>query len=316
MIKDFIIIGAGLSGLNIAKKIKELDLGEALILEKSRGIGGRMATRRTLNTKFDHGAQFYRVKPDISNLHQHWIQKEISHQWFVSELGEHWCAKLGMTALAKSLGEGIEIALEKQVRTIELDNNLWKIVSDKDETWLCKKIIITAPLPQTIKLLEDLSTKGKLDLEALKAVKKINYTKALIGLVTLQEDIEISEYQEFKEGAFFSISNQKLKKVSDVPAFTLTMSPEFSEEFFDQDEELIMGQILKEFKTKYGSALIKSSELKKWRYCQPTSKYKNYFLEIAENLYLIGDAFGGSSLLGALRSSDALADRLNSKEIK
>ena len=94
------------------------------------------------------------------------------------------------------------------------------------------------------------------------------------------------------------------------------MSPEFSEEFFDQDEELIMGQILKEFKTKYGSALIKSSELKKWRYCQPTSKYKNYFLEIAENLYLIGDAFGGSSLLGALRSSDALADRLNSKEIK
>ena len=73
--KDYIIIGAGLSGLNIARKIKELELGSVLVLEKSRGIGGRMATRRTLETRFDHGAQFYRVKTDISEIH-HLLKKE------------------------------------------------------------------------------------------------------------------------------------------------------------------------------------------------------------------------------------------------
>lgn len=49
MIKNFIVIGAGLSGLNIARKIKNLNLGSVWVVEKSRGVGGRMATRRIIS---------------------------------------------------------------------------------------------------------------------------------------------------------------------------------------------------------------------------------------------------------------------------
>ena len=312
MIKDFIVIGAGLSGLSIAKNINDLGLGEVLVLEKSRGVGGRMATRRTLNTKFDHGAQFYRVKSDISKLHKSWSTKEISHQWFVSVKGDHWCANQGMTALAKSLAQTTEVILEKLVQSIDFEDGLWKVTSDKNEIWYCKKLIITSPLPQTIKLLDTISNNQLVDTKALIELKKINYTKAVIGLITLENDIEtnVHGYEEFIDGNFFSVTDQKLKGVSDIPAFVVTMSPAFSEEYFERSDELTLEKILLEFKKKYPNSKIKASELKKWRYCQTTSKYKNYFLEISPSLFLIGDAFGGSSLLGAVRSSEALIDFL------
>lgn len=312
MIKKFIIIGAGISGLNTARKIKDYNLGSVQILEKSRGVGGRMATRRTLDTRFDHGAQFYRLKKDIIDLHQEWKQEGINHQWFVSVKGDHWCSNAGMTALAKSMTTNLEISLQKEIRTIRYENNLWKLVSTKDEEWFCENLIISSPTPQTVKLIEEVATQQLLDTEVVSEIKKITYNKALIGLVTLEEDILIDSdgYIEFISGHFFSISDQKKKGVSDIPALTITMSPSFSEAEFENSDEYILEKILKLFMIEYPKAKIKNSELKKWRYCQPQNQTKNLFLQLAPKLYLIGDAFGGSSLLGAIRSSEALCNLL------
>ncbi len=312
MIKKFIIIGAGISGLNTARKIKDLDLGSVQILEKSRGVGGRMATRRTLDTRFDHGAQFYRLKNDITDLHQEWKQKGINHQWFVSAKGDHWCSNTGMTALAKSMITNLEISLEKEIRTIRYENNLWKLVSNKDEEWFCHNLIISSPTPQTVKLVEEVANQNLLDTNVLSEIKKITYSKALIGLVTLEEEFSIDPngYLEFNTGHFFSISDQKKKGVSEIPALTITMSSSFSESEFEKSDEYILEKILKLFQSDYPNAKIKNAELKKWRYCQPQTQTKNLFLELAPKLYLIGDAFGGSSLLGSIRSSEALCNFL------
>lgn len=62
--------------------------------------------------------------------------------------------------------------------------------------------------------------------------------------------------------------------------------------------------------------LILQAEFKKWRYCTVNTIYKNYFLEISPKLYLIGDAFGGASLSGALRSSNALCNYLIDTQIE
>lgn len=308
MIKNFIIIGAGISGLNTAKKIQELNLGSVQILEKSRGVGGRMATRRTLETRFDHGAQFYRLKNDIKDLHQEWCKKGINHQWFVSVKGDHWCSKSGMTTLAKSMMSNLEILLEKEIRTIRYENNLWKLISTKNEEWFCHNLIISSPIPQTIKLIEEVENQQLLNAHVLSEMKEITYTKALIGLVTLEEDVIIDSngYLEFQTGHFFSISDQKKKGVSEIPALTITMSPLFSESVFEKSDEYILEKILNLFLENYPKAKIKKAELKKWRYCQPQNQARNLFLELAPNLYSIGDAFGGSSLLGAIRSSEAL----------
>ena len=52
------IIGAGLTGLACAKKLSLANLSP-IVFEKSRGLGGRLSTRRNGNhISFDHGAQY------------------------------------------------------------------------------------------------------------------------------------------------------------------------------------------------------------------------------------------------------------------
>ncbi|MDO9181047.1 MAG: FAD-dependent oxidoreductase [Bacteriovorax sp.] len=305
--KDYIIIGAGLSGLATAKSITEFGLGSALVLEKSKGVGGRMATRRTLATRFDHGAQFYRLKNDINEFHQLWNKNELSHQWFVSPIGNHWCAREGMTTLAKVLAQRQEVQLEKQIESIHFENNTWTIISDKNEKWECHNLILTAPLPQSILLLE------KNGIEISAELKNITYSKALIALVTLKDTLAFSPhgYVEYIEGDFFSITDQVAKGVSTIPALTITMSAEFSEKEFENiNEAEVLAKIIKKFLVKYPTAEIIGSELKKWRYCKPSSTYSNPFAQVSPKLFLIGDAFGGSSLIGAIRSSKALCEHL------
>lgn len=306
---DFIIIGAGISGLTAAKNIKEMGLGSVLVLEKSRGVGGRMATRRNFGTRFDHGAQFYRLKSEITKLHQTWIDQKISQQWFVSPIGNHWNSKDGMTVLAKSLANTLEIQLEKQIKSIHYDKNCWTLVSNNNEMWTCLNLILTAPLPQGVSLLKDSGIDIPPDLES------IQYTKSLVLLMTLKQKVQSSPqgYKEFIEDDFFSISDQESKGVSSIPALTLTMSAEFSEKNFDKSDEEISKKILERFSLKYPEAEILEYELKKWRYCKAISSGKNLFAELGPGLFLIGDAFGGSSILGAIRSSDALINYLLEK---
>ena len=307
--KNFIIIGAGLSGLIAAQKLSEKNLGKVLILEKSRGIGGRIATRRTLGTRFDHGAQFYRLKDDIFELHQEWKKEDLSQLWFTSSKGEHWCSPQGLKALPKKLASSLDIKLEKQNQYNSIESNYWSLKSDKEEEWQCEHLIISAPLPQALALIEQSGLDNLLHSAEFKELKKINYSKALVALITLENELAShqSGYEEYESGEIFSVSDQKKKGVSTDNAITVTMSDTFSENYFLVSEEIALKEILKIVHLKFPEAKIISSELKKWRYCKPNSIYPKKFLEIAPKLYLIGDSFGGSSLLGAIRSANALA---------
>ena len=54
------VIGAGLSGLVAARELHESS--EVTVFEKSRGYGGRMATRYGGGFEFDHGAQYFTAR--------------------------------------------------------------------------------------------------------------------------------------------------------------------------------------------------------------------------------------------------------------
>ncbi|MFM8721078.1 MAG: FAD-dependent oxidoreductase, partial [Chthoniobacterales bacterium] len=63
MIHDTIVIGAGLAGLAAAGRLRKAGQ-DVLVLEKSRGLGGRAATRRWDGLPVDHGAQFFTARSE------------------------------------------------------------------------------------------------------------------------------------------------------------------------------------------------------------------------------------------------------------
>jgi predicted NAD/FAD-dependent oxidoreductase len=54
------VVGAGLPGLVAARQLQAF--ADVTVFEKSRGAGGRMATRYAGEFKFDHGAQFFTAR--------------------------------------------------------------------------------------------------------------------------------------------------------------------------------------------------------------------------------------------------------------
>jgi predicted NAD/FAD-dependent oxidoreductase len=60
---DTLIVGAGLSGLVLARRLQAAGQ-KVQILEKSRGFGGRIATKRVEDVAFDTGAQFITVRDE------------------------------------------------------------------------------------------------------------------------------------------------------------------------------------------------------------------------------------------------------------
>ena len=166
--KKIAIIGAGLAGLTVANKLKEH--AQITIFEKSRGVGGRVATRRAPPFAFDHGAQFFKadteqfknfIKPMLAKgIIQRWDAKfvEFDHDKLInerkwSESHPHYVGAPGMNAIGKYLTKDLNVQLNKKITSIE-KNDTWTLTDQQGNKfskfdWL----ITTAPAAQTTDLL-------------------------------------------------------------------------------------------------------------------------------------------------------------------
>jgi len=144
--KNIAIIGAGIAGLTLANKLK--GKYDVTVFEKSRGVGGRMATRYADDYQFDHGAQYFTAKSpefiefveklknegviDIWNarfveLDGNKITKE--HVW--DENAPHLLAIPKMNQIGKYLAQGIKTNVNCHIDSLVRYNNEWKIFNNE-----------------------------------------------------------------------------------------------------------------------------------------------------------------------------------------
>jgi renalase len=135
------IIGAGLTGLSIARRFVEAGI-ESQLFDKSRGVSGRMATRRLemneLTLRFDHGSPFL-TPPQMQaiaeqmNSPAHPMPFDVATH---SALGDESliCIADGMNQVGKWLARGLKIHLSQQVTEIVPSdgNRRWQIVTADD----------------------------------------------------------------------------------------------------------------------------------------------------------------------------------------
>jgi renalase len=76
-----VVVGAGISGLLAARELTAVGW-RVVVLDKGRGVGGRMATRRVGDGWFDHGAQFFTVRSErFQRLVSSWLESDIVEEW-------------------------------------------------------------------------------------------------------------------------------------------------------------------------------------------------------------------------------------------
>jgi renalase len=306
-IYDSIIVGAGISGLFLASRLRSENLKLAVV-EKSKSVGGRVATRRDGQATYDHGAQFYKIRKEESfPLDQTWSNSGTSQIWF--EQGEYAfkAATQGLTKLAKSIANLDEIKFNEKVIRITEGSHL-NLECESGNHFACRRVYLTSPLPQTLSILD------ASQICYPPSLSQIQYASALVGLFEFDSQsikhLPFS-YLENLTPHLYSVSNQQSKSVSQVPAATVVMTPTWSRSHFDSDEAATLSTIQSEFESflnsvdpKLSSSIMKS-QLKKWRFSHPLSKFSEPHIIIGStrSIFLLGDSFGGASIRGAINSA-------------
>ena len=172
MFPDVLIVGAGVAGLSCAKVLARS--GKTVrVIERSRGVGGRCATRRIDGQPVDHGLVFLHGKsPDfLAALRE--VPGRWREDWPIVVRGTgtpcqpsafvpgacRMAYASGVTAFPKHLALGLDVVLETTVTGLELGDHDVKLqASQHDQTlsFTGPDVVLALAGPQTLALLDGL----------------------------------------------------------------------------------------------------------------------------------------------------------------
>ena len=309
------IIGAGFSGLVLANELKKLGGFEVTFFEKSRGVGGRIATRYNQEWEFDHGVPFFEAKTEkFQAFLQKFIEDGVLANWntkivdgFGNEMqcdGKFFIGMAKMNALPKSLAVGFDIKFETKICKIELKNDGWHLQDDFLKTYDAFDFVVTScPPQQAFDILPDECLYKSL----LKNFEMLPRFVSLFGFEnSFESDVNFS-------CDIMQITNSKIEKVvcnhkkigrNNKPSIVVYACDEWSLKNVEMEMELVGQELLAELKNLFGSfenpTLLQTH---RWLYSQP--KFKSELLSLRDKTLGIiscGDWLSSGDIEGAFLS--------------
>jgi renalase len=119
--KPVAVIGTGIAGLTAARVLVEADI-PVVVFDKSRAVGGRMATRRGDYVEFDHGAQYFKATtPEFREEIATWERAGVAAAW-----GEgRFVGVPDMTAPARATGADLTLNYNCTISALTQTNGAW-----------------------------------------------------------------------------------------------------------------------------------------------------------------------------------------------
>jgi predicted NAD/FAD-dependent oxidoreductase len=139
------VVGAGLAGLGAAERIAAGG-ASVTVYEKSRGLGGRLATRRSAQGTFDHGAPTVHCGPGQLEALE---ARESCVRW-----GDRGHVGLpGMSGLVRPLAEGLDLRTETEVAGIEVrpEGVVLQLRAGGEEGPFAR-VVLAIPAPQALRI--------------------------------------------------------------------------------------------------------------------------------------------------------------------
>jgi predicted NAD/FAD-dependent oxidoreductase len=318
------IVGAGISGLICARTL--LDHGiHVTLFEKSRGVGGRMASRRTAEgPRFDHGAQYFTVRDQrFERSVQSWMQDGIVAPWegrictltngrvvWKQETTPRFVGVPGMNAVCRHLAADLDVRLRTQVRPPEFDRGIWRLSDDQgNQLGQFDGVIISAPAPQSADLLGAAPT---LQQQATSA-KMHGCWSAMLSFDRSLELPFAGAFVHDSPLSWIARNDSKPQRESDQESWVLHASPEWTDKRLDDDPGDVLPKLADAFWQATGANPRTPSYATghRWRYAIPRAPLDDHCLFDPEfRIGACGDWCSGPRVEGAFLSGMALAGRV------
>jgi renalase len=336
---DVAVIGAGMAGLICAQQLSQAGYS-VVVVEKSRGLGGRVATRRLHGTWADHGACYLKPKGELlGQFVELLVERNILEIWTdtvyectadncISQPASHsprYVAPQGMSAIAKFLAQGLDIILNQRVVAITptAENNWSLTLESSQEQITADALVVAIPAPQVVTLLEPLGN-SFLDTEFLEHLRSVEFypcISAIAGYPPNSQPLPSWKALTFvndSDLAWIGLDSSK-RPHSQQPHFVVQSTANFAQLHLEAtDLNSIAQDMLQSAAQTLALPWLANPDwmqVHRWRYAFAKSSYPETFLSATTPLPLVccGDWCGGNLVEGAMHSGVAAAMEINNQ---
>lgn len=343
---DIAIVGAGVAGLTCAQQLQQAGY-RVVVLEKSRGVGGRLATRRLPHDRADHGTCYLSPKGELfGELITHLLEQDVVQVWTdtiytlnrdrtlqaTSERVPRYIAPDGMSAIAKYLATGLDIQFSQRVIGLELTTDqTWTLTSENTQsdaaatsTLRASAVLVAIPAPQAVTLLASLE-KNIVSSELIQPLRSVEFDPCIAVMAGYPKDCLQQWQSKYADVKAIAVQHPDLgwigldsskRRNSSQPIVVVQSTAAFAKQCLEATDLSAVGQQLLQSAAELLLPWLATPEwmqVHRWRYSFATRPLSDRYWSAKTPAPLVcaGDWCGGMRVESALLSGLEAANHLN-----
>ena len=316
------IIGAGIAGLTVANELS--DFAQIIVYEKSRGTGGRMATRHAVPYAFDHGTPYFiaekqagkdamrdwakngYIKP-WANMRNHIA---LSHPPPIDQPGKtYYVATPHMNQFGKSFAANNHIQLSTEIASIISAGKQWQLLDENDkQLGLFDWVVIATAAPQASSLVPP-------QFSGLNLLNVVSMHGCFTLMLGFEKPFHFDPTKVDLSGSPIShiIENSAKPGRTEEMSLVVHTANAWAEEHLDYDKESVREMLLSATLAALpkGTPHPTHTEIHRWRYAATQiPACVDFIIDTDNQLAACGDWCIGSSVEDAYLSGSRLSERI------
>ncbi|MEQ8765220.1 MAG: FAD-dependent oxidoreductase [Planctomycetota bacterium] len=309
------VLGAGVAGLTCARILTDQGL-RVTVFDKSRGTGGRMATRRVGEARFDLGAPFFTARTALRRLTRSWIEDGLvspisgpivrirGREVDAASPEPRYRGVPGMSAITRHLADRVSLRAGHRIASLHRTPEGWELEDDRGEVLGAYPLVLIAlPAEQAVPLLQ-----ASKDLARMAA--SIRTAPCLVRAVSFAKPIDLPFEAAFVER---DPDLTWLSRSQGGEHWLLHSTPELAESCFDESPEKVTDRLLRAMERVTGCEIPTPDfvHAHRWRYAKVMNPLDvGALFDEKLGLGACGDWCRGARVEGAFQSGVALAGRV------
>ena len=256
------VIGAGIAGLACARELARAD-AKVTVFEKSRGLGGRLGTRRQGNLGFDHGAQFIsaRSRPFVkfaevagrAGVLARWAPRILEDDRLWEAPVEDWfVGQPGMSALVRPLSRTVDLQSGVGIHEIIQSQRGWELQADSGrQNNIFDAIAVAVPAPQALTLL---GPHGR----TFRHLHEVRMAPCWAGMFAFEQPVDVgADVRRWTRGplTWAACDSSKPNRPPGLHCWVVHASVAWSQEHLEADATEVAQLLLREFAAATGARL-------------------------------------------------------------
>jgi renalase len=317
------IIGTGIAGISAAHSLQAA--GHAVqLFDKSRGSGGRMASKRSDAGALDLGAQYFTARDrNFVEVVQQWKARGWVERWmpnlyhashgqlsFSPDEQVRWVGTPRMSSISRALLAGMPVQFSCRITEVFRGEQHWSLLDAEGNTHgPFSQVIVATPAPQATALL---AAAPKLAGAAASVVMEPTWAIALAFASPLQTAVEGCFVQDSPLD-WLARNRSKPGRETQLDTWVLHASNQWSKQHIDLSKEAVVEQLHGAFAELIGCAVPAPafSLAHRWLYARPATPHQWGALADTDlGLFACGDWCLSGRVEGAWLSGQEAARRL------